>query len=65
MCLSLVLCSFNNTDTVGEQLQLHGVNSNVPLVLATSWSQASQPHLLAAIASLQQRGYKVDWGLGC
>ncbi|KAL4447483.1 hypothetical protein ABPG75_004702 [Micractinium tetrahymenae] len=49
----------NNTETVGEQLQIHGVNQEVPLLLATSLVQADKRVLAAALKSLKEHNYTV------
>lgn len=49
----------NNTETVGEQLRMHGVNAQVPLLLATSWAQADKTLISAAVESLRSSNYNV------
>ncbi|PSC70561.1 Glycosyl transferase family 8 [Micractinium conductrix] len=49
----------NNTVTVGEQLRAHGVNPQVPLLVATSWLQAHKELLTAALGSLRANNYNV------
>lgn len=49
----------NNTETVGEQLRVHGVNAQAPLLVATSWAQADQKLISGAIESLRASNYHV------
>lgn len=49
----------NNTDTVGEQLKLHRVDPAIPLLVVTSYEQASRPHLDAALANLRSLNFQV------
>ena len=48
----------NNTETVGDRLLLHRVDTEVPLLVATSWSQASDGLVQRAMQSLKKAGYQ-------
>jgi hypothetical protein len=46
----------NNTDTVGKNLQVHNVDTQVPLLLLTGQGSVDQELVGSAIVSLQNEG---------
>ncbi|PRW61424.1 Glycosyl transferase family 8 [Chlorella sorokiniana] len=53
----------NNTATVGDSLQVHKVDPQVPLLLVTGQGSINEELANDALASLQSHGYKlVVWG---
>ncbi|KAI7840968.1 hypothetical protein COHA_005197 [Chlorella ohadii] len=49
----------NNTDTVGEQLALHNVDKQNPVLLTATWLDSNKGLLELAVSSLEAQGYKV------
>ncbi|EFN52179.1 hypothetical protein CHLNCDRAFT_139378 [Chlorella variabilis] len=52
----------NNTDTVGKQLQLHGFQTQVPVVVVTSFPDAVPEALETALESIKSSKYSVVLG---
>ena len=50
---------FDNTETIGEALAAHSVDTDIPLVVTLAWDQAVSDVVSNALESLDMYGYKI------